>query len=347
MGHGRDAFGKASRPSPRSSASLPARHRPGGGRERLGVRPACEDMLKPFGGAAEPIQAEAVAEFCRLAPESIADPRKLEAIRELAGAMRRLAAGRTPGQARPVRPLHRGPWPESRRDARKSHAPQGTSDVTPGIGDVSGDRRAADKLTSRFRVDDHSGRPRHGILLHGGLRGRRSAIRPRNGTGSNGIHSLTSGQFTSSGPCATKSPVDSAPLSAPFSTLVLRRNAPSKWTPVSRPASSSPHSVSLASRDSRWACRISRPSAGGDRPAPKRESDPRRLRYAWAAGFSSINVDLVYGLPRQGLLSFTRTVEAVVSMRPDRIAGVLVCARAVDSAQSITHSRMRTCRHQR
>ena len=42
--------------------------------------------------------------------------------------------------------------------------------------------------------------------------------------------------------------------------------------------------------------------------------------FARAAGFASINVDLVYGLPRQGLASFTRTVETIVSMRPDRIA---------------------------
>ena len=42
--------------------------------------------------------------------------------------------------------------------------------------------------------------------------------------------------------------------------------------------------------------------------------------FARAAGFSSINVDLVYGLPRQGLASFTRTVDTIVAMRPDRIA---------------------------
>ena len=42
--------------------------------------------------------------------------------------------------------------------------------------------------------------------------------------------------------------------------------------------------------------------------------------FARRAGFESINVDLVYGLPRQGLASFTRTVDTIVSMRPDRIA---------------------------
>ena len=42
--------------------------------------------------------------------------------------------------------------------------------------------------------------------------------------------------------------------------------------------------------------------------------------FARAAGFPSINIDLVYGLPRQGLSSFTRTVDTIVSMRPERIA---------------------------
>ena len=42
--------------------------------------------------------------------------------------------------------------------------------------------------------------------------------------------------------------------------------------------------------------------------------------FARTAGFESINVDLVYGLPRQGLASFARTVGTIVSMRPDRIA---------------------------
>ena len=42
--------------------------------------------------------------------------------------------------------------------------------------------------------------------------------------------------------------------------------------------------------------------------------------FARRLGFSSINVDLVYGLPRQGLTSFRRTVQTIVAMRPDRIA---------------------------
>jgi oxygen-independent coproporphyrinogen-3 oxidase len=42
--------------------------------------------------------------------------------------------------------------------------------------------------------------------------------------------------------------------------------------------------------------------------------------YARSIGFDSINVDLIYGLPRQQLDSFRRTLESVVGMRPDRIA---------------------------
>jgi oxygen-independent coproporphyrinogen-3 oxidase len=37
-------------------------------------------------------------------------------------------------------------------------------------------------------------------------------------------------------------------------------------------------------------------------------------------GFHSINIDLIYGLPLQSSSSFGRTVDAVVGMRPDRVA---------------------------
>lgn len=38
------------------------------------------------------------------------------------------------------------------------------------------------------------------------------------------------------------------------------------------------------------------------------------------AGFKSISFDLIYGLPRQTVASFDRTLETVASMRPDRLA---------------------------
>jgi len=41
---------------------------------------------------------------------------------------------------------------------------------------------------------------------------------------------------------------------------------------------------------------------------------------ARANGFRSVNVDLIYGLPKQSVESFTRTVESVLELRPDRIA---------------------------
>lgn len=44
------------------------------------------------------------------------------------------------------------------------------------------------------------------------------------------------------------------------------------------------------------------------------------MKAARQAGFLSINVDLIYGLPRQTLLTFNRTLARVVAMRPDRIA---------------------------
>ena len=42
--------------------------------------------------------------------------------------------------------------------------------------------------------------------------------------------------------------------------------------------------------------------------------------YARALGFTSINLDLIYGLPRQTLDSFTTTLASIAAMRPDRIA---------------------------
>jgi len=44
------------------------------------------------------------------------------------------------------------------------------------------------------------------------------------------------------------------------------------------------------------------------------------MRRARELGFTSINVDLIYGLPRQTAASFARTLEQVNQLRPDRIA---------------------------
>jgi oxygen-independent coproporphyrinogen-3 oxidase len=51
------------------------------------------------------------------------------------------------------------------------------------------------------------------------------------------------------------------------------------------------------------------------------EEMTRRLyEYARQLGFASINLDLVYGLPRQTLTTFSRTLESVMEMQPDRVA---------------------------
>jgi len=44
------------------------------------------------------------------------------------------------------------------------------------------------------------------------------------------------------------------------------------------------------------------------------------VEQARAIGFDSINVDLIYGLPRQTAESFARTLEQIKQLRPDRIA---------------------------
>ena len=53
------------------------------------------------------------------------------------------------------------------------------------------------------------------------------------------------------------------------------------------------------------------------------QSEAQSLEVIKAArenGFRSVNVDLIYGLPKQSLLSFERTLERVVAAEPDRIA---------------------------
>lgn len=44
------------------------------------------------------------------------------------------------------------------------------------------------------------------------------------------------------------------------------------------------------------------------------------IEAARRAGFLSVNVDLIYGLPKQSLISFNRTLARVTAARPDRIA---------------------------
>jgi oxygen-independent coproporphyrinogen-3 oxidase len=44
------------------------------------------------------------------------------------------------------------------------------------------------------------------------------------------------------------------------------------------------------------------------------------MEAARAAGFASINFDLIYGLPRQTRESFQRTVDRVIALRPERVA---------------------------
>jgi oxygen-independent coproporphyrinogen-3 oxidase len=50
------------------------------------------------------------------------------------------------------------------------------------------------------------------------------------------------------------------------------------------------------------------------------ETTQRVMEEARAAGFRSLNLDLIYGLPRQTLDSFNRTLEQVLALDPDRIA---------------------------
>ena len=44
------------------------------------------------------------------------------------------------------------------------------------------------------------------------------------------------------------------------------------------------------------------------------------IEAARASGFKSVSVDLIYGLPRQNVISFNRTLEDVIALRPQRIS---------------------------
>lgn len=44
------------------------------------------------------------------------------------------------------------------------------------------------------------------------------------------------------------------------------------------------------------------------------------IRAARGSGFKSVNLDLIYGLPKQNVISFNRTLEKVIEADPDRIA---------------------------
>lgn len=50
------------------------------------------------------------------------------------------------------------------------------------------------------------------------------------------------------------------------------------------------------------------------------EETARTLFWLRELGFSSLNIDLIYGLPYQTAASFERTLEKVIAMRPDRLA---------------------------
>ena len=50
------------------------------------------------------------------------------------------------------------------------------------------------------------------------------------------------------------------------------------------------------------------------------EMTERVMAAARAAGFRSINIDLIYGLPKQTVEGFGRTLDAVIALAPDRIA---------------------------
>ena len=82
-----------------------------------------------------------------------------------------------------------------------------------------------------------------------------------------------------------------------------------------------PRSGGSASTACRWACRTSRPRCRRPSTASRATSRPRRWwTHARAQGFRSINIDLIYGLPYQTIDGFSRTLDQVLTLRPERVA---------------------------
>lgn len=51
-----------------------------------------------------------------------------------------------------------------------------------------------------------------------------------------------------------------------------------------------------------------------------REQTEQTIRWLREVGFESINIDLIYGLPYQTVDTFSRTLEAILELKPDRLA---------------------------
>ncbi len=51
-----------------------------------------------------------------------------------------------------------------------------------------------------------------------------------------------------------------------------------------------------------------------------REETVRVIRAARHEGFKSVNIDLIYGLPHQNVVSFNETLDCVIAMDPDRVS---------------------------
>ncbi|PCJ49726.1 MAG: oxygen-independent coproporphyrinogen III oxidase [Gammaproteobacteria bacterium] len=51
-----------------------------------------------------------------------------------------------------------------------------------------------------------------------------------------------------------------------------------------------------------------------------KEDTLKVMQHARSVGFKSISVDLIYGLPKQQISTFSKTLDSVISARPDRVA---------------------------
>ena len=112
--------------------------------------------------------------------------------------------------------------------------------------------------------------------------------------------------------------------------VIAERNADPRWSATDYSIEVDPRVTSVRQLEILRACGFNRISMGVQDFNPEVQKAINRVQSfemtrdlvhaARDLGFQSVNLDLIYGLPYQTVAGFTRTIEQVLEIRPDRIA---------------------------
>ena len=112
-----------------------------------------------------------------------------------------------------------------------------------------------------------------------------------------------------------------------------RRVGRSRRTRPSSRANTCAGSPTSASAVSRWGCsRCTRRSSPCSTGSTRRSGSSRPVADARAAGFSSLNLDLIFGLPEQPLARWQQSVERVLALGPDHLSCYALSVEPGDAA---------------